>query len=88
VANGAAMLYLARRFGIGVGVDGGHSTSSLTHHTTDSAGGGVNFEAWLSRQVGIKLGYGFEWSQLTGARIATQSNWASTFSLSLFARPN
>jgi hypothetical protein len=70
-ADGDATLWLARRFGIGAGINGGHETPSLTQRTQDFAGGNVNLAYWFNARFALFALYQPEWRRYVGNNAPT-----------------
>jgi hypothetical protein len=66
-----ATLWLARRFGVGIGANGGHETVSANVYTEgyrqDFAGGELRFISWLTARFALYCTYSPEWRQYDGA---------------------
>jgi hypothetical protein len=61
-----AELWLARRFGLAVALNGGHETRSSSDRTEDFAGGVAAFDCWLTSRFALFVSYRPEWRRDTG----------------------
>jgi hypothetical protein len=85
--DGAATVYLARRFSVGGFVRGGHGSPSDFHYSYDHAGGGLTFEAWTSARFAIAVTYSIDWYKYTPVSSDSENDYTNLIALSFRLRP-
>jgi hypothetical protein len=86
-ADGSAELWLARRVGIALAVNGGHETPSTTQRTQDFFGGLVALDWWLTARFALNVSYRPEWRQYTGNDDPRTSEVDHLVTLGIIGRP-
>jgi hypothetical protein len=85
--SGGATLYVARRLGLGVSVDGAHGSNAALMYSYDEAGGALSVEAWTGPRLAVALAASLEWTRFAYANGSGESDYATVISLSFRVRP-